>query len=124
MREDVASAFSAAEAASAGMGGRVWGVAHMAARSGAGPSVAAPEEYVAANVTGTALLLEASHRHGVKSFVYASSSSVYGDLPKGTPFVETMEPKPISPYAASKVRVRVCVCACVCACVRVRVCSR
>jgi nucleoside-diphosphate-sugar epimerase len=53
------------------------------------------------NVNGTLNLLEAARQVGVQRFVFASSSSVYGDsavLPK----VETMAPAPISPYALQK----------------------
>lgn len=53
------------------------------------------------NVTGTLNLLEASVDSGVKRFVYASSSSVYGDT-KTLPKHEGLVPKPISPYAVSK----------------------
>ena len=54
------------------------------------------------NVTGILNLLIASKRAGVKRVVYASSSSVYGDDPT-LPKVETQTPRPISPYAASKI---------------------
>ena len=51
------------------------------------------------NATFTVLL--AARDAGVKRFVYASSSSAYGDTPT-LPKVETMRPEPLSPYAASK----------------------
>jgi UDP-glucose 4-epimerase len=54
------------------------------------------------NVTGTLHVLEAARRGGVRRVVFAASSSAYGEtavLPK----VETMQPDPLSPYAASKV---------------------
>ncbi|MFM7144058.1 MAG: SDR family oxidoreductase [Alphaproteobacteria bacterium] len=54
------------------------------------------------NVTGILQLLVASKRAGVRRVVYASSSSVYGDDPT-LPKVETQTPRPISPYAASKI---------------------
>ena len=54
-----------------------------------------------ANVNATVRLLEASRAAGVRRVVYSSSSSVYGDTPT-LPKVETMEPLPRSPYAASK----------------------
>jgi nucleoside-diphosphate-sugar epimerase len=54
-----------------------------------------------ANVNATVRLLEASRAAGVRRIVYSSSSSVYGDTPT-LPKVETMEPLPRSPYAASK----------------------
>jgi UDP-glucuronate 4-epimerase len=54
------------------------------------------------NVNGTTVLLEAAVRNGSPTFVFASSSSVYGERPSG-PFLET-DPvdRPISPYAATK----------------------
>jgi UDP-glucose 4-epimerase len=54
-----------------------------------------------ANVNATVRLLEASRAARVRRVVYSSSSSVYGDTPT-LPKVETMEPLPRSPYAASK----------------------
>lgn len=54
-----------------------------------------------ANVNATVRLLEAARAGGVRRVVYSSSSSVYGDTPT-LPKIETMEPLPRSPYAASK----------------------
>ena len=54
-----------------------------------------------ANVNATVRLLEAARAAKVRRMVYSSSSSVYGDTPT-LPKVETMEPLPRSPYAASK----------------------
>jgi UDP-glucose 4-epimerase len=54
------------------------------------------------NVTGILNLLIASKQAGVRRVVYASSSSVYGDDPT-LPKIETQTPRPISPYAASKI---------------------
>jgi UDP-glucose 4-epimerase len=54
-----------------------------------------------ANVNATVRLLEAARAGGVRRMVYSSSSSVYGDTPT-LPKVESMEPLPRSPYAASK----------------------
>ncbi len=54
-----------------------------------------------ANVNGTMRLLEAARAAGVRRIVNSGSSSVYGDTPV-LPKVETMEPLPRSPYAASK----------------------
>lgn len=53
------------------------------------------------NVNGTLNLLNAAHKAGVKRFVFASSSSVYGDAPE-LPKRESMKPEPKSPYALSK----------------------
>jgi UDP-glucuronate 4-epimerase len=56
--------------------------------------------YVERNVIATQRLLEAAATAGVRRFVYASSSSVYG--PDDRPLVESMVPRPLSPYGASK----------------------
>lgn len=53
------------------------------------------------NITGTLNLLLASHEEGIKKFVFASSSSVYGDDPR-LPKKEGAEGNPLSPYALSK----------------------
>src|SRR4030042_1756005 len=52
-------------------------------------------------VDATFTLLLAARDAGVKRFVYAASSSAYGDTPT-LPKVETMPPNPLSPYAAAK----------------------
>jgi UDP-glucose 4-epimerase len=54
-----------------------------------------------ANVNATVHLLQAAVKAGVRRMVYSSSSSVYGDTPE-LPKVESVEPLPRSPYAASK----------------------
>lgn len=77
-------------------------IVHLAARAGVRPSIADPQLYVDANVTGTLNLLEAARRAGVRRFVFASSSSVYG-LCQTVPFREDAPlPQTISPYAATK----------------------
>jgi UDP-glucuronate 4-epimerase len=77
-------------------------VIHLAARAGVRPSIAQPELYIDTNIKGTFHLLEAARRTGVKHFVFASSSSVYG-VNKKVPFAET-DPilQTISPYAMTK----------------------
>lgn len=78
-------------------------VCHMAARAGVRPSIQDPLLYVHSNVEGTTRLLELSRQHGVKNFVFASSSSVYGGS-KSTYFSEDeVTDSPISPYAATKI---------------------
>eukprot|EP00591_Stephanopyxis_turris_P017120 CAMPEP_0195538538 /NCGR_PEP_ID=MMETSP0794_2-20130614/49584_1 /TAXON_ID=515487 /ORGANISM="Stephanopyxis turris, Strain CCMP 815" /LENGTH=483 /DNA_ID=CAMNT_0040672529 /DNA_START=23 /DNA_END=1474 /DNA_ORIENTATION=- len=77
-------------------------VCHMAARAGVRPSIADPFVYIHSNIRGTTQLMELSHRFGVKNFVFASSSSVYGGS-KNTYFSEDENvDNPVSPYAASK----------------------
>ena len=77
-------------------------VIHLAARAGVRPSIADPRLYFSTNVDGTLNLLEACRANGVKHFVFASSSSVYGVNPK-VPFAERdLIERTISPYAATK----------------------
>lgn len=76
-------------------------VFHLAALPSVPRSLKDPWASHDANVNATVRLLEASRAHGVRRIVYSSSSSVYGDTPT-LPKVETMEPLPRSPYAASK----------------------
>jgi len=64
-------------------------------------SVAEPERTNEVNVTGTLRLLEACRHGGVRRVVMAASSSAYGDTPE-LPKVETMPPRPLSPYALQK----------------------
>ena len=75
---------------------------HLAARAGVRPSLKEPRLYVETNVNGTLNLLELARQHGVKQFVFGSSSSVYGTNAK-VPFSEDDAIfNPISPYAATK----------------------
>ncbi|MDT4899005.1 MAG: UDP-glucuronate 4-epimerase [Acidobacteriota bacterium] len=77
-------------------------IVHLAARAGVRPSLAEPLLYAETNINGTLNLLELAREHGVKQFVFGSSSSVYGINAK-VPFSEE-DPirQPISPYAATK----------------------
>jgi UDP-glucuronate 4-epimerase len=78
-------------------------IVHLAARAGVRPSIEDPALYAAVNVVGTVHWLEAARQVEPRPrFVYASSSSVYGDRPDA-PFRET-DPVdlPVSPYAATK----------------------
>jgi len=77
-------------------------VAHLAARAGVRPSVQDPALYADVNIRGTIHLLEACRKNGVRRFVFASSSSIYGNNSR-VPFSEE-DPvnAPISPYAATK----------------------
>lgn len=64
-------------------------------------SIEMPLFYCANNITGTLNMMEAARQKGVKKFVYASSSSVYGDEPN-LPKKEGIEGNLLSPYALSK----------------------
>lgn len=77
-------------------------IVHLAAKAGVRPSIEDPVGYQDVNVSGTVVMLEAARRFGVNKFVFASSSSVYGNNEK-VPFAETDNVDyPISPYAATK----------------------
>ncbi len=76
-------------------------VLHQAAWGSVPRSIEMPLFYCANNITGTLNMLEAARQKHVKKFVYASSSSVYGDEPN-LPKNEGREGNLLSPYAVSK----------------------
>lgn len=76
-------------------------VFHLAALADIVPSIQRPLDYHRANVDGTAAMVEAARRSGVKRFVYAASSSCYG-LPDAYPTLETAPARPEYPYALTK----------------------
>ncbi|WP_376956827.1 SDR family NAD(P)-dependent oxidoreductase [Azospirillum sp. A26] len=81
----------------------VTGVVHLAAQPGVRYSIENPYAYVDANVTGQVTLLEAARRMpGLRHFVYASTSSVYGANRKMPFSVEDRVDSPVSVYAATK----------------------
>ncbi len=77
-------------------------IVHLAARAGVRPSIEDPLLYQDVNVRGTMVLLEACRSVESCKFIFASSSSVYGNRTEG-PFRESDRvDDPISPYAATK----------------------
>ena len=77
-------------------------VIHLAAMAGVRPSIQNPALYTDVNIRGTQVLLDACKALNVKNFVFASSSSIYGNNKK-VPFSEIDRvDHPISPYAATK----------------------
>lgn len=79
-------------------------VLHQAARPSVQRSIEDPLATHSVNATGSLNLLWAAKEAGVKRVVVASSSSVYGDVePADAPKEETLTPRPLSPYAVSKV---------------------
>jgi UDP-glucuronate 4-epimerase len=77
-------------------------VVHVAARAGVRPSIDDPVLYYDVNVNGTLQLLELARMRGIERFVFASSSSIYGNHDQ-VPFSENHRvDHPISPYAATK----------------------
>ena len=78
-------------------------IVHLAARAGVRPSIADPVGYQDVNVAGTQQLLELARTAGVRQFVFASSSSVYGVNPRVPWREDDYVLQPISPYASTKV---------------------
>jgi UDP-glucuronate 4-epimerase len=78
-------------------------IVQLAAKAGVRPSLEDPLTYQAVNVAGTQHLLELAKRWGVRQFVFASSSSVYGVNPNVPWREDDYVLRPISPYAGSKV---------------------
>lgn len=76
-------------------------VLHQAAWGSVPRSIEMPLFYCANNIQGTLNMMEAARQNGVKKFVYASSSSVYGDEPN-LPKKEGIEGNLLSPYALTK----------------------
>ncbi|HVG15995.1 MAG TPA: GDP-mannose 4,6-dehydratase, partial [Chitinophagaceae bacterium] len=76
-------------------------IIHLAAKAGVRPSIADPIGYQKTNILGTQNLLDYAVQTGVKRFVFASSSSVYG-INENLPWQEEEKLLPISPYAMTK----------------------
>ncbi len=77
-------------------------IVHLAARAGVRPSLENPELYADVNIRGTMVMLEAARQTAVKNFVFASSSSVYGNS-ETMPLRESdRTDQPVSPYGATK----------------------
>ncbi len=78
-------------------------VVHLAAKAGVRPSISDPITYQEVNVKGTQNLLELAKTLNIPTFVFSSSSSVYGINPQ-VPWRESDHVlQPISPYASSKI---------------------
>jgi UDP-glucuronate 4-epimerase len=75
---------------------------HLAARAGVRPSLADPVTYSDVNLLGTSVVLNAAVHQGVERFVFASSSSVYGERPRGEFTEDLAADRPLSPYGATK----------------------
>ncbi len=76
-------------------------VFHLAAMGSVPRSLQDPERCFAVNAMGTMRVVEACRKASSRRIVFASSSSIYGDEPT-LPKSESMLPRPMSPYAASK----------------------
>jgi UDP-glucuronate 4-epimerase len=77
-------------------------ICHLAAQAGVRYSLKNPHAYVSANLTGFTNLIDEAKNAGVKHFIYASSSSVYGDQEKMPLSEDFVADKPLSLYAATK----------------------
>lgn len=82
--------------------GDFYQVIHLAAMAGVRPSLRDPVLYQQVNLIGTMNILEAMHEFSVNDFIFASSSSVYGNTEKVPSAESDPVDTPISPYAATK----------------------
>ena len=80
---------------------RVQAVMHFAAHAYVGESVENPRKYFHNNVEGGLALLNTALEAGVRSFVFSSSCTVYGE-PARTPITEDMPTHPVNPYGLTK----------------------
>lgn len=84
--------------------GGIEGVVHFAGLKAVGESVSIPLRYYQNNVTGSLVLLETMQKFGVKSIVFSSSATVYGD-PQRIPITEDMPLSATNPYGRSKLMI-------------------
>jgi UDP-glucose 4-epimerase len=82
-------------------------VIHFAGLKAVGESVQKPLEYYDNNVNGTLVLMDAMREAGVKSVVFSSSATVYGD-PISVPITESFPTSATNPYGRSKLMVEEC----------------
>jgi len=82
-------------------GSQVEAVIHFAGLKAVGESVEIPLRYYHNNITGTLVLCEAMQRHQVKTLVFSSSATVYGD-PHTVPITEDFPLGPTNPYGRTK----------------------
>ena len=81
---------------------RIDWVIHLAARAGVRPSIIDPLLYQDVNIRGTIVLLETCKEFGIQNFIFASSSSVYGENQRVPFSEEDHDIQPISPYGVTK----------------------
>lgn len=79
-------------------------VIHFAGLKAVGESVAQPLRYYDNNVAGSVALFETMQKHGVKSLIFSSSATVYGD-PDSVPIEETFPLRATNPYGRSKLMI-------------------
>lgn len=83
------------------LAGEVDAIVNFAAETHVDRSLLNPEAFLATNVHGVYVLLEAARRHGIR-FHLVSTDEVYGDIPAGKHSLETDPVNPRSPYSAAK----------------------
>ncbi|WP_108652463.1 UDP-glucose 4-epimerase GalE [Dongshaea marina] len=83
---------------------QIQSVIHFAALKAVGESTQVPLRYYQNNIAGTLNLLEAMQAHGVKSFIFSSSATVYGD-PASVPITEEFPRSATNPYGRSKLMI-------------------
>ena len=98
VRGDIADA----DVVTAAIGDGVDAIVNFAAESHVDRSIADAGAFLATNVTGTQVLLDAARKHGVRRFLQVSTDEVYGSLGPTGLFREDTPIQPNSPYAASK----------------------
>ncbi len=81
---------------------RLDAIIHLAARAGVRASVEHPALFYGTNVMGTLHLLEFARSHGIRKFVLASTSSIYGANPPYPTPETASSSEPLQPYAATK----------------------
>ncbi len=86
---------------------QIQSVIHFAGLKAVGDSVQKPLEYYDNNVNGTLVLVDAMREAGVKSLVFSSSATVYGD-PASVPITEDFPTSATNPYGRSKLMVEEC----------------
>jgi UDP-glucose 4-epimerase len=84
--------------------GDISAVMHFAGLKAVGESVSQPLRYYENNLGGTFVLCETMRRHGVRTLVFSSSATVYGDQ-KTMPVAETASTAPANPYGRSKLMI-------------------
>ena len=77
-------------------------ICHLAAQAGVRYSLENPHAYIQANLVGFTNIIEEAKNHKIKDFIYASSSSVYGNNQKFPFSIDDPVDKPVSLYAATK----------------------
>ena len=84
--------------------GPIDAVIHFAGLKAVGESVRQPARYFHNNITGTLVLCETMQRHGVRTLVFSSSATVYGD-PHTVPITEDFPLSATNPYGRSKLMI-------------------